>query len=83
MNAKLTLSIEKSVIEKAKGYAKASGRSLSELIQSYLERLVIYPEESQLQVPDEFKDLFGVLDLPADLDDKAALRQMVFDKHSS
>jgi hypothetical protein len=83
MNTKLTLSIEKSVIEKAKGYARLSGRSLSELIQSYLERLVLSSEERETQVPDEFKDLFGVLDLPTDLDDKAALRQMVFDKHSS
>ena len=83
MNSKLTLSIEKSVIAKAKDYAKQSGRSLSELIQSYLERLVLSSDESELHVPDEFKGLFGVLDLPTDLDDKAALRQMVFEKHST
>jgi uncharacterized protein (DUF3820 family) len=36
MNAKLTLTIEQSVIEKAKIYAKSRGRSLSDIIESYL-----------------------------------------------
>ena len=32
MNTKLTLSLEKEVIEKAKIYAKGTGRSLSEMV---------------------------------------------------
>lgn len=36
MNAKLTLSIEKDVIEAAKEYAKSQGRSLSNVIEEYL-----------------------------------------------
>jgi len=36
MNTKLTLTIEQSVIEKAKTYAKGKGRSLSDIIENYL-----------------------------------------------
>jgi len=36
MSTKLTLTIDKSVIKKAKEYAKSQGRSLSNLIEDYL-----------------------------------------------
>lgn len=36
MNTKLTLSVDKEVVRKAKKYAKENGRSLSGLIESYL-----------------------------------------------
>ena len=39
MNTKLTLNIDKSVIEEAKSYAKENGVSLSKLIESYLNSL--------------------------------------------
>ena len=39
MNTKLTLTIEQSVIEKAKKYAKEKERSLSDLIENYLKAI--------------------------------------------
>jgi len=36
MNTKLTLTIEESIIEKAKSYARKNGRSLSDIIENYL-----------------------------------------------
>lgn len=36
MNSKLTLSIDQSVIEKAKRYASEQGRSLSGIVEEYL-----------------------------------------------
>jgi hypothetical protein len=39
MTTKLTLTVEKSIIERAKSYAKNTGRSLSELIGNYLETI--------------------------------------------
>jgi len=36
MNAKLTQTIDKGVIEQANGYAKSENRSLSNLIESFL-----------------------------------------------
>lgn len=38
--SKLTLSIEKTLIEEAKKYAYETGRSLSQIIEEYLEYLV-------------------------------------------
>ncbi len=39
MNKKLTLSINKSVINSAKSYAKQQGRSLSSVVEEYLKSL--------------------------------------------
>ncbi len=39
MNTKLTLTIQQSVIEKAKSYAKGKGRSLSDIIENYLKAI--------------------------------------------
>jgi hypothetical protein len=39
MTSKLTLTVEKSVIKRAKSYAKNTGRSLSELIENYLDSI--------------------------------------------
>ena len=81
MNTKLTLTIEKAVIEKAKEYAKNSGRSLSDLIESYLDRLVSTKPEIEEEVPDEFKELFGCVEFPADMNDKEAIRTLLSEKH--
>ena len=40
MNTKLTLSLDDEIIIKAKAYAKANGKSLSQLIENYLSFLV-------------------------------------------
>lgn len=82
MNTKLTLTIDKSVIEKAKRYAKNSGRSLSDLIQAYLERLVLGEGEAEA-VPEAFRDLFGSVNLPAEMDDKASIRALMAKKHQA
>ena len=39
MNTKLTLTIEQSIIEKAKAFAKDKGRSLSDIIENYLKTI--------------------------------------------
>ena len=39
MTTKLTLTVEKDVIERAKSFAKKSGRSLSEIIEQYLDTI--------------------------------------------
>jgi len=40
MNTKLTLTIEQTLIEKAKEYAKAKGRSLSDIVENYFKAIV-------------------------------------------
>ncbi len=40
MNTKLTLTIEQSLIEQAKKYAKEKGRSLSDIVENYFKAIV-------------------------------------------
>ena len=50
MNTKLTLNLNKSVIENAKDYAKENSISLSKLIENYLNSLTQKePEDSLIQ----------------------------------
>ena len=44
MSTKLTLTVNKEVIDKAKTYAKNEGRSLSNLVEDYLKSLVSEPQ---------------------------------------
>lgn len=81
MNTKLTLSIEEEVIRKAKAYAEHSGRSLSDLVQSYLERITSQHSEQATEVPAAFKDVYGSVALPENLDHKEAIRVIMRKKH--
>ncbi len=69
MNTKLTLSLEKTVIEDAKSYAKKTGRSLSELVESYFKNLT---EKSEIadDVHPKVKKLIGRITLPPDFDEE-------------
>ncbi len=82
MTTKLTLSIEKSVIRKAKDYALKSGRSLSDLIQSYLENLTSNSETDMEKMPPDLQKLFGVTKIPTSLDHKKEIRKILSSKHS-
>lgn len=79
MPTKLTLSINKSVIEKAKSYAKHSGRSLSEIVESYLNKITI----SQSSKTDtELNKIFGIIKLSDNFDEKKEIRKIRYDKHA-
>lgn len=41
MNTKLTLTIEKKIIDKAKRYAKKKNRSLSDIVENYFKLLTL------------------------------------------
>lgn len=45
MNTKLTLTIEKEVIEIAKEYAKEKGQSLSDMVENYFKLITIKKRE--------------------------------------
>lgn len=73
--------MEKDVIKKAKSYAKKSVRSLSDLIESYLKRIISDPENGEDDVPEEFKDLFGSVNFPIETNDKTAIREIASNIH--
>ncbi|WP_281336565.1 DUF6364 family protein [Flavobacterium eburneipallidum] len=76
MNTKLTLSLEKTVIEDAKAYAKGTGRSLSEMVENYFKSLVAKSNKDYNNNDDEIdpslKKLVGIIELPPDFDIKKA-----------
>lgn len=80
MQTKLTLTIEKSIIEQAKDYAKGKGRSLSELIENYL-KVVIDDKGQKLKLSSSIKKLKGSIKLPADFDYKSELSKSIIQKH--
>ena len=79
MLTKLTLSVDKSVIERAKAYAKQTGRSLSELVESYLESIT--RQETEFEVSPKLKQLIGSVTLPADFNEEEELRAARESKH--
>ena len=79
MTTKLTLTVEKSVIEKAKKYAKGTQRSLSEMVQKYLESLVEESDKSELSP--KIKKLAGSLKLPENFDYDKALDDYYNEKY--
>jgi formiminotetrahydrofolate cyclodeaminase len=79
MSIKLTLLIEKSVIEKAKSYAKKTGRSLSELVENYLE--LITKNESDIKISPKLKRIVGAVKLPKNFDEDKELRENLEKKY--
>ena len=59
MNAKLTLTIEKDVIARAKRYAKKKGRSLSDIIENYLKVIADEPKDLDIELTPIVKSLKG------------------------
>ncbi len=81
MNTKLTLSVDKQVIDRAKLYAQKTGRSLSELVSAYFESL-IYDEEKSRKISPKIKKLLGSVKLPNDFDEENERRSYLEKKHS-
>ena len=79
MNTKLTLTVEKSVIERAKLYAKSTGRSLSELIENYLENVT--QDNGDEKISPKLKKIVGSVKLPKNFDEEKELRSYLEKKH--
>jgi len=82
MNTKLTLTIEQSVIEKAKKYAQKKERSLSDLIENYLKALT---KDEDLKIENELsptlKSMKGSFKMPKDFDYKKELTDRLSEKY--
>lgn len=79
MSTKLTLTIQKEVIEDAKAFAKEQGKSLSQIIENYLKSLSV--ETKQRELSPNVKKLVGVLKLPKDFDYKKELSDALAEKY--
>ncbi len=81
MTTKLTLTIEQDVIKVAKTYAHKKGRSLSDLIESYLKTLTAKTSNEEDLSP-RVKKLKGTIKLPKDFDYKKTLADELIKKYS-
>jgi len=83
MNTKLTLTVDKSVIEEAKKYAKSTGRSLSGIVEEYLKSLTHQSEEKdEFEISPLVKSLWGsVKPLPDSKDYKEILEEELAKKY--
>lgn len=79
MTTKLTLTIEETIIKKAKHYARSTGRSLSELVEAYLENIV--EKEPTQNLSGRLNKITGAVKLPANFDEKKELRSLLEQKH--
>lgn len=81
MTSKLTLSINKDVIVSAKEYARLSGRSLSDIVESYLALLTADAPSNQVQ--EVSTELYGIIKLDDDFDEKKEIRRILTDRNKS
>ena len=79
MSSKLALTVDKSIIERAKSYAKNTGRSLSELVENYLDSITRDNRENELSP--RLKNIVGAVHLPADFDEDAEIRSAMEKKY--
>lgn len=81
MNIKLTLTIEQTVIEKAKKYAKVKERSLSNLIENYLKALTTESNQKEIELTPIVKSLKGSFNVPKNFDYKKELTNRLSEKY--
>ena len=81
MNTKLTLTIEQSVIEKAKSYAKEKERSLSDLVESYLKAITKETNKKTRKESPIVKSLKGSFHMPDNFDYKKELTEKLSEKY--
>ncbi len=84
MNTKLTLTLEKEVIEIAKAYAKEKGQSLSEMVENYfklvtIDRRKIKPKELSPRV----RRLRGIIKVSEKIDYKKTLTEELSKKYGN
>lgn len=80
MDKKLTLSLDKTIIESAKSYAKSNNISLSKLIESYLKTLTKHKVQAT-EITPLVKSLSGVISLDKDFKVKDDYTDYLIEKY--
>jgi hypothetical protein len=83
MNTKLTLTIEKEVIEIAKKYAKEKGQSLSEMVENYFKFVTVKRiKTKEKELSPKVRKLRGILKVNKDFDYKEILTEELSKKYA-
>lgn len=84
MNTKLTLTLEKEIIEKAKKYASTRGKSLSEMIENYFKYLTAPKERNSSDIiSPRIQKLRGIIKVDKNFDYKEVLNRARNEKHGA
>lgn len=70
--------MDKKIIEKAKSFAMKSNRSLSEIVETYLDKIT---KKSSTMEDEELNDIFGIISLDETFDEKEEVRKLFTNKH--
>jgi hypothetical protein len=84
MDTKLTIKLDKNVIDKAKDYASSNKKSLSRLIESYLKSLVIQDDtgdDTEIRISPFVKSIADGTSIPADLNYKKDYTDHLIEKY--
>lgn len=83
MDSKLTLKLDKTVIEQAKQYAKEHQTSLSRLIENYLAVLTKLKKgkSDDIEISPFVKSISGSVKLPKDFDYKKEIGNILSEKY--
>ena len=84
MDTKLTLKLDKFVIDKAKDYAVSHKRSLSRIIESYLRSLISKEDpkdKDDIQISPFVKSMSTGVNIPSDIDYKKEYIDYLTEKH--
>lgn len=82
MNTKLTLTIEKEVIDVAKEYARDKGQSLSEMVENYFKFVTVNRKKiKEKQLSPKVRKLRGIIKTDNNLDYKKILTEELSKKY--
>lgn len=84
MDTKLTLKLDKAVINKAKEYASSHNKSLSRMIESYLRSLIdkdAQEPNDDFEISPFIKSMQTGVRIPADYDYKKAYKDYLIEKY--
>lgn len=73
METKITLKLNKNVIERARDYAESHNRSLSGIVEAYLQSLTLQDdtsEKEEIEISPFVKSMSSGINIPVDLDYK-------------
>lgn len=81
MTTKLTLTIDKETIRKAKKFARKKNSSLSKLVEAYLKVLTTGKDDSNSELSPLTKSLRGSFKMPEGFDYKEELSERLSEKY--
>ena len=81
MDSKLTLNVNREIAGKAKKYAKSKGRSLSSLVEDYLQFLTRQLDTEAVELSPKVKSILGSIKVPDGFDYKKELSDRIGEKY--